>query len=186
MSTQRQSDYILTVTRLAAEGLSCNQIAEAVGKTSPAIRKLCYRNKINLAVGFYFRKPIGEKKTKAVARAKLREKRGGAAAHNRIWNEANREKYLAHKAVETAVKRGKLNKLPCQVCGGTKLVHAHHDDYARKLDVIWLCPLHHKQRHKQLNAARMSGSTDIPSLNLDGVSAPSFFNISHTQTPLTQ
>lgn len=88
-----------------------------------------------------------ERRSRAKARAKL----GGAAARNRKYNEANREKHLAHKAVEKAVSRGHLTKMPCEACGETKLVHAHHDDYSRRLDVIWLCPLHHKQRHKILS-----------------------------------
>lgn len=29
--------------------------------------------------------------------------------------------------------------------------HAHHDDYSRPLDVIWLCPTHHGERHRIKN-----------------------------------
>lgn len=41
-------------------------------------------------------------------------------------------------------------KKPCERCNSTLNVHAHHDDYSRPLDVIWLCPIHHKERHKEL------------------------------------
>ena len=34
----------------------------------------------------------------------------------------------------------------------TSRVHAHHEDYDYPLDVIWLCPIHHKARHKELAA----------------------------------
>lgn len=89
---------------------------------------------------------------------RLRQKAGGAAAHNRRWNSANREKYLAHKAVENALKAGKLKRLPCAVCGQSKAVHAHHDDYENRLDVVWLCPRHHKQRHAERDAAASRGA----------------------------
>jgi hypothetical protein len=59
------------------------------------------------------------------------------------------EKYRAHTAVSNALKLKILFKLPCSVCGTTEDVHAHHDDYTKPLDVIWLCRKHHQERHKQ-------------------------------------
>lgn len=53
----------------------------------------------------------------------------------------------AHHAVEEAVKRGRLHRQPCAVCGSTDRIHAHHDDYAKPLDVQWLCVVHHRQHH---------------------------------------
>ena len=108
--------------------------------------------------------------------AKLRAKRGGAAAHNRIWNLANREKHLAHKAVEYAVKTGKLVRQPCECCGVTEKVHAHHDDYSKRLEVNWLCPLHHKQRHAEL--ALGSSEQGLPRLRsrMDHVRHPVFLH----------
>jgi hypothetical protein len=81
--------------------------------------------------------------------ARLREKVGGAAALNKIWRAKNQEKYKAHKAVEYAVKVGKLVRLPCEDCGDERS-HAHHDDYFKRLEVRWLCATHHKAYHKTL------------------------------------
>ena len=44
------------------------------------------------------------------------------------------------------IKRGKLVREPCKVCG-TELVEAHHKDYAKPLDVVWLCRPHHLKTH---------------------------------------
>lgn len=55
----------------------------------------------------------------------------------------NRKK--ANSAVSNAVRDGRLNKLPCFVCGSNAV--AHHPDYDRPLDVVWLCQSHHKQAH---------------------------------------
>jgi len=60
------------------------------------------------------------------------------------------EKYSAHIAVSNALRDGKLHKRPCERCERTDHVHAHHDDYSKPLDVMWLCPVHHKERHKEL------------------------------------
>ena len=62
-------------------------------------------------------------------------------------------KRVAVIMVNNAVRDGRLAKLPCEVCGTTKRVQGHHDDYSKPLDVVWLCPKHHAERHKQLRAA---------------------------------
>lgn len=59
------------------------------------------------------------------------------------------EKNRAHKKVGKALKKGKLIKLPCTVCGSSSNVHAHHEDYTRKLDVTWLCASCHSKRHHE-------------------------------------
>lgn len=56
------------------------------------------------------------------------------------------ERYRANSAVANALRRGALQKLPCWCCG-EETVEAHHPDYAAPLDVIWLCPAHHKEIH---------------------------------------
>lgn len=58
----------------------------------------------------------------------------------------------AHNAVARALKAGALVKQPCERCGTTKQVQAHHDDYTKPLEVMWLCPVDHKVRHKELDA----------------------------------
>lgn len=41
-----------------------------------------------------------------------------------------------------AVTAGKIEKLPCDICGSSK-VEAHHQDYNKPFDVVWLCRRHH-------------------------------------------
>lgn len=47
-----------------------------------------------------------------------------------------------------AIRAGKLIKQPCEVCGEDK-VHAHHLDYSKPLEVMWLCDKHHREWHKK-------------------------------------
>lgn len=63
----------------------------------------------------------------------------------------NEEKYKAHRAVNNAVRDKRLQKAACVICGDEP-VHGHHDNYERPLDVVWLCPAHHKERHLSLEA----------------------------------
>jgi hypothetical protein len=57
----------------------------------------------------------------------------------------------AHVAVGSAVKCGRLVPLPCFLCGDK--AEAHHVDYDQPLQVIWLCPAHHKQAHAMARKA---------------------------------
>ena len=63
------------------------------------------------------------------------------------WKTNNREKVLAHKMVARAIMSGKIEKFPCEICGSTSNIHAHHDNYNKPLDVIWLCAEHHRWIH---------------------------------------
>lgn len=59
-------------------------------------------------------------------------------------------KVRAHQAVQKALKSGRLKKRSCTICR-KKRAHAHHDDYSKVLDVIWLCHKHHLERHVMLD-----------------------------------
>lgn len=48
--------------------------------------------------------------------------------------------------MRNALKSGRLNKKPCVFCGVTES-YAHHPDYTKKLDVIWVCSNHHADIH---------------------------------------
>ena len=61
------------------------------------------------------------------------------------WKKNNPKRRAAQVALNNAVRDGRANRLPCFVCG--KKAEAHHPDYDRPLDVIWLCPEHHRQTH---------------------------------------
>lgn len=54
----------------------------------------------------------------------------------------------AHNKVKTAIANGTLRRLPCQVCGNPKS-QAHHEDYARALDVKFFCKKHHVEADHQ-------------------------------------
>lgn len=75
--------------------------------------------------------------------------------HRRALRQRISEKYeaefpdrkKAHTAVGNAIRDGKLIKGPCAFCGSTDRIHAHHHDYAKPLDVTWLCVPCHRRFH---------------------------------------
>lgn len=59
------------------------------------------------------------------------------------------DRKAANRAVSSAIRSGRMKRMPCEVCGEKK-AEAHHDDYSKKLDVRWLCAKHHadtRRRH---------------------------------------
>lgn len=68
--------------------------------------------------------------------------------HNeRNSNKRYPEKLYARRLLNLAIRSGKIKRLPCYICGKEKS-QAHHEDYFKPLDIIWLCSKHHAIRHK--------------------------------------
>ena len=57
---------------------------------------------------------------------------------------------MSDGVVAQAIRKGTLVRQPCSRCGAIK-THAHHEDYSKPLEVIWLCSRCHTQRHKELS-----------------------------------
>lgn len=56
------------------------------------------------------------------------------------------EKIRARSQVMIALEAGRMEKRPCSVCGNIP-AEAHHADYSRPLEVMWLCKPHHARIH---------------------------------------
>lgn len=79
-----------------------------------------------------------EEGKKAVARA------------NKAYQMRAPERRAAHIAVGNAIRDGVLKPWP--ICAIPEClcetVEAHHSDYSRPLDVVWLCNDHHREAHR--------------------------------------
>lgn len=103
------------------------------------------------------------------AEIELRKKRYNATHREQIneyWREYNKkhkaekqervkkykekypEKIKARYTLNNALKRGELERKPCEICGGK--AEAHHDNYDEPLAVKWLCPKCHAKYHKSM------------------------------------
>lgn len=68
------------------------------------------------------------------------------------WDAANPKAKWAHQALRSAEKKGLIERGPCEVCHAVHgvdgvIIHGHHDDYDKPMQVRWLCILHHRQLH---------------------------------------
>ena len=53
-------------------------------------------------------------------------------------------KINARKRVHRALRKGAITRQACRFCGSVH-VQAHHEDYSRPLDVVWVCQQCHRQ-----------------------------------------
>lgn len=86
------------------------------------------------------------------ARQREYRKRDWYKASMQKHESAHKKEHRARAVLRMAVYRGEIVKTPCMVCGAEK-VEAHHADYDRPRDVIWLCRPHHVGAHAIARAA---------------------------------
>lgn len=85
----------------------------------------------------------------------LDEFKAKSREYQKEYARRKREVASAHAAVKYALKTGRLvAPSSCVKCDdGTFRLHAHHEDYAKPLDVLWLCPRCHSLTHKEKRSA---------------------------------
>lgn len=68
----------------------------------------------------------------------------------RAWSERNPIKRGASHIVNNAVRDGRMVKPDnCEKCQASGRIEGHHCDYAKPLEVMWLCPKCHTDWHKE-------------------------------------
>jgi len=96
----------------------------------------------------YYNNEERKKYSKTQSKQWVIENKDLALQRNKEWIKRNPEKHNAHNIVNRALRSKKLIKTPCVVCGNLRS-EAHHEDYSKPLEVIWLCRTHHAERHRK-------------------------------------
>lgn len=63
------------------------------------------------------------------------------------YNKKNKDKTSCWSKIKWGKKKGIVKEQVCCVCGEKAV--AHHPDYSKPLEVIWLCHKHHKEIHSK-------------------------------------
>ena len=91
------------------------------------------------------RRPEVERATKRRYRERHPDQQAEARKRELTFRPETRS---AHQAVRQAVETGVLTRPDaCEECGRECRPQAHHDDYAKPLDVAWLCVRCHQRLH---------------------------------------
>lgn len=73
------------------------------------------------------------------------ERKAQILTKQRVRRAKNPDKYFANTLTGNALRDGKLTKQPCEKCGAE--AQAHHPDYSKPLEIMWLCRKHHLEEH---------------------------------------
>ena len=88
---------------------------------------------------------------RVAARSEYQRTDGGKEAMKRArmsYKTRKPERRAAHVALGNAVRDGRVIPWPvCAIPECNDKPHGHHPDYSAPLDVVWLCPKHHKEAH---------------------------------------
>lgn len=72
--------------------------------------------------------------------------------HNKRYYNKNIEKYRSHSIVKYAISIERIEKPSnCSICGvSDTVIHGHHPDYNKPLNVMWVCPSCHGMIHREI------------------------------------
>ena len=75
------------------------------------------------------------------------------------WRKEHNQRQKAWGALNDAIRYGKLERpTVCSRCGSEGDIEAHHEDYSKPLDVMWLCVRCHNELHKEKNKKKRESS----------------------------
>lgn len=90
---------------------------------------------------------------RVAARTEYQSTNAYSASHsaaNARYRKRHPERDIARTALNNAVRDGRVVPWPiCAMPECNSKPEAHHPDYSKPLDVVWLCDAHHKQAHAQ-------------------------------------
>ena len=93
----------------------------------------------------------------------LKEYKRTHTIHMTNYRKRYPEKRVAQRAVQWLVSSGKITKPTacpnCHMDTPSNLMHGHHEDYSKPLDVIWMCHACHRAHHNTLRKTRIQLST---------------------------
>lgn len=166
------TDVLLTVAELAAMGPATKPSSQPTGVRPDGTPRNAHRQALDLrtcetcAARFWCIRPnvirgggrfcsTACAATGTVATGAMKGDRnprwlGGVSTDNMRYRRRQIERHPVHEAARVAVKnalaRADLVRRPCEKCGDPKS-EGHHDDYAKPLEVRWLCRTHHDEHH---------------------------------------
>lgn len=93
-----------------------------------------------------YNSPEGRKKVRAYEQKRFQDpkRKQAVAEYQRNRRKSKPGRARATYMVNYAIRKGRILRLPCEVCGEPKS-QAHHDDYRKPLSVRWMCFKHHRE-----------------------------------------
>lgn len=86
------------------------------------------------------------------------------------WHRKDPQRSIAYSVLHTALRTGKIKRGNCIFkgvgeCSESEMknpIDAHHEDYKKPLEVIWMCHSHHKKFHFGLLKINQQTQSNLP------------------------
>lgn len=128
-------------------------IARYLNRTEASVRNYLYKHKIRRDDDqiLLIRSKIGE---------------GLKGENNPNWKDGISKDYYHYKKIQVVrypervkarqlvyyhKRAGNIQPQKCLVCKSENNLTAHHEDYTKPLDIVWLCRDHHNELHRRYN-----------------------------------
>ena len=109
------------------------------------------KEKLNEKSRQYSRSDIGRENNNRATRKYYSGHKESVLRKCKLRNINNPEKYIAEYTVSNAIKLGKIIRPEiCQKCNKSGRTEAHHPDYSKVFDVLWLCKRCHGKEHRKV------------------------------------
>lgn len=118
-------------------------------KTPFSSCKQCHKD----SVRFYRQTPRGREVSRECCKrqSKSEYRKAKNRKHSLKWARNNKHKRSAHDRLLRAVKKGLIVKPNCcSICHQPCKPEAHHPDYSKPLEVLWLCQPCHRNQHPDI------------------------------------
>ena len=67
-----------------------------------------------------------------------------------LYRKRKQSEQKARWTLGNAIRNGKIKRPnKCSICGKNGLIHAHHDNYNKPLEVVWVCHQCHFKKHRR-------------------------------------
>lgn len=106
---------------------------------------------------------VGKRKINGLARLRNWQKNNPEKIKETTYKyrRENPVQYKAHYTISNYLCSGRLQKEPCVICGDENSV-AHHEDYEKPLEIIWMCQKCHRFYHfGRLNIDKIKNTSAI-------------------------
>ena len=125
-----------------------NRLPLSMFYSQPRKNSVWYSGKCKPCFLEHYRKYRASKRGKDVYRIWSSSERGKAVIKKRMkrWESQNKLKHFAQTKVSNALRDGRLQRLPCRICGNLKS-EAHHISYENPFNIDWLCKPCHTNVH---------------------------------------
>ena len=95
----------------------------------------------------------GQAKYKKTLKGKIVEHRYKISPKNKAYSKEYRKNHKkeleAQSKLNKVIINGEIERGDCAICESPNAC-AHHIDYSKPYDVIWLCPKHHSELHNRI------------------------------------